>query len=209
MNLSLITKILNNLDSIPDSTLMMSYKNCHIDGLHSIVLNNNMGKLTRFFYVDKSHTMHKNLGTTMLSLGVHDHKYDLTLTNLFGRAINVNFSVKQVIFPNKGNVSSYTFSDGKATQCGEVMYTSRTRLNQENIECLTNSPLFIDKDSLHTVYVPKDEAAAWLVEEGDEIKNHTTLYTNSPVTKSISHYERFSSADEVRKFIRDIFVDIV
>ena len=206
MNTKLINKILTNLDSIPDSTLMMSYKNCHVAGLHSIVLNNNMGKLTRFFCADKTHNMHKNLSNLMFSLGVHDHKYDLTLTNLFGRAINVNFSVEQVEFPNKGNVSFHTFSDGKATR-GDT-YIPRALLKQTTLECLSDKPMFIDKDSLHTVYVPKGEPAAWLVEEGEEVKDFTRLYTNTPVISENTNYQRFSDANEVREFIRNIFVDI-
>lgn len=204
-NLKLIKKILDNLDTIPDATLEMSYLNCHMSGLHSVVLNNNMGRLTRMFITETTHQMYRNLGTRAPALGIHDHKYDLTLTSIIGNAINVNFTAEKTQ-QRLGNIKQWVFEDQKPY---ETMVRDEI-IKQSSIEMIDLDGVFIDKDALHTVYVPQGQRAIWLVEEGEEVKKSTRLYTNGSVKiDPLKHYQRFGSANEVRTYVKDLLESMV
>lgn len=84
---------LNSVKNCEEDTLMLSRKNCHQLGLDSIVIENNVGKLTRAFFAHEHHRMWENINITKPSLGIHDHKYNLKLTGLCGDSFNITAKV--------------------------------------------------------------------------------------------------------------------
>lgn len=163
---------LNSVKNCEEDTLMLSRKNCHQLGLDSIVIENNVGKLTRAFFAHEHHSMWENINVTKPSLGIHDHKYDLKLTRLYGNSFNIT---AKVLLHRKG-MFMYKYSpewvggtgiNGKAIPCSlEVI----SKVNIGVIDILS--------DTLHTVMVPMHKKAAWIVEEGSTAKQETTLITN-------------------------------
>lgn len=201
----LLESLLNNLLLVLDKTLMMSRKNCHGQGLHSIVLHKDEeGRLTRMFMTDSSHKMHLNLPNNHdYSLGVHDHKYDLKLTQLYGRVLNMSYA--EGAGEDSTVVNKYQFTSAMSdtevhTKPYAQLVDSQVKLDIKSVEWLSEEPLLIPHQALHTVYVPEGKVTAWLVEEGLEVKDCTSLYTNSNINLD-GCYEEFESAKQVREFI--------
>ena len=70
--------------------LSASLQNCHAVGLDSIVFKAT-APMVRVFVAHENHTLwlnNPNVGTQM-SLGVHEHRTDITMIPLFGMVFNV------------------------------------------------------------------------------------------------------------------------
>lgn len=144
-----------------------SLVNCHCLGLDSIVIDERQGKLTRIFMTSTHHRMWRNRLplTREMSVALHPHHCDLTITPLLGTVYNVvvaadgkwydlsEFRYESPITNGKGN--------GRFIPTGEY---KAFPLRQESI----NAPLTMRAFRLHTIYVPEGEVAAWLIEEGTE-----------------------------------------
>lgn len=87
-----MNKILQLLDGATDADLMLSRKNCHVRGVHSIVLRDLGGQLVRAFLTSPDHLLHQNTPEGGYSLGIHDHLYGLTLEGVTGTPCNHNFT---------------------------------------------------------------------------------------------------------------------
>jgi hypothetical protein len=160
----------NNLQQIVDRSLL----NCHVVGLHSIMLLESPGKTIRLFYADENHELYKNdvvnypyLDT--LSVAVHPHHCNVTLHCIKGSLTNFEFEQ----FPK---------STGICTPVNKWVYQSQitngeTIFSLEGMErlVLTKNFLFtkgsvrqMQANQLHTVWVNRGVEAAWLVYEGAE-----------------------------------------
>ena len=180
-----------------DETLVrLSRKNCHVKGLHSIVLSDNDGRLVRFYITSHEHTLFQNShdGLFDLSLGVHSHKYDLVLTAVkgFDHASNLVY----IEDPSGTDVKKYDYS----VEQGAVYIgvSSLCMVSHKKIDIET-----MDSDTLRTVHVPEGMVACWLVEDGIETgSRHAELFSNSEI-KFVKH-QTFKSAEDVREFVEDL-----
>ena len=184
---------LASVKACDESTLMLSRKDCHQLGLDSIVIENNDGRLTRAFFAHEHHRMWENINISKPSLGIHDHKYDLRLTGLCGNSFNIT---AKVLLHKKG-MFMYKYSpewvggiglNGKAIPCS-LEVVSRVEIGVVDIP----------SNTLHTVMVPVNKKAAWIVEEGTLVKQETTLITNIKREDfNLSGlYSPFKSKDEI------------
>ncbi len=192
--------IMNLLSSASDSDLMMSRKNCHIKGLHSIVLyKDKFNRLLRLYLTTPDHELHNCANDDLVvNLGVHNHRYDLILSGVHGEAINIEYVKSRYERAYRQKVDSYVFHDKDTVNyCGKVFLS---RGKSEKIE-----KLFLKKDKLHTVFVKENNTASWLVQEGFQERDYTMLYTNKPV--NCQSHDFFSSADEVRAFVTNYYQD--
>lgn len=194
-----ITDVLDLLDVATDEDLLLSRKNCHIKGLHSIVLySDKFNRLLRLYLTTPNHQMHNNLRDDLnINLGVHTHRYDLQLTRVHGKAANVRYR----IVDRKQDTSSQRVDVYEFYDKDKFVKQDRVFLRRKDLKLIDNT--FMDKDELHTVHVPAEKTASWLVQEGFEVKDHTLLYTNKPV--ECETYQNFSSADEVREFVKNYY----
>jgi hypothetical protein len=197
-----IDEILDLLDVASDEDLLLSRKNCHIRGLHSIVLySDKFNRLLRLYLTTPNHQMHNNLRDDLnINLGVHTHRYDLQLTKVHGKAVNVRYR----IVDRKQDTSSQRVDVYKFFDKDNFIKQDRVFLRRKDLKLIDNT--FMDKDELHTVYVPAGKTASWLVQEGFEVKDHTLLYTNKSV--ECESYENFKSAEEVKKFVIDYYNEV-
>lgn len=168
------------------NTLSMSIFDCHIEGLHSIVLNtNSCGDLTRVYLSDNCEAMKRNEGVKNNPLGIHDHLYHLHLYLVSGEVYNLNYTVDESDFKDVlecSIVNKYSFCGRKPHPKGIAsLWESYTKE-------LTKEGLILHKDSLHTVKVVSPKAS-WLVIEGQQTKAATSLYTNLPINLD-SHYRK-------------------
>lgn len=195
--MAMVTTILRMLEEAKDEDLMMSRMNCHIKGLHSIVLKNDSGKLTRLFITTPKHQMWKNSDIDLvLNLGVHNHRYDLTLTSVHGEAKNIVYLQAVEKYGVKTKV--YRFKDKD-----DVTFLGYDWIREYSSNPITR--IYMHKTELHTVLVQKGETASWLVEEGEEVKDYTLLYTNKEV--KCSQFRSFSSAKAVREYVKNYYTE--
>jgi hypothetical protein len=188
-------EILRLLDAANDEDLMMSRMNCHIKGLHSIVLKNESGRLTRLFLCTPNHEMWKNIDIGLvLNLGVHNHRYDLTLSAVHGEAKNIVYLQANPAYGVKTKV--YRFHDKD-----NVVYLGNDWIREYSSIPITK--VHMNRTELHTVYVNRYETASWLVEEGEEVKDSTLLYTNKEV--KCSQFKYFPSAKAVREYVKNYY----
>lgn len=193
---------LNELKSAPIEVVMMSRKNCHQKGLDSIVVNKcARGCLTRAFFAQENHKMYENFGGTYSpSLGYHDHKYNLTLTELYGTAYNVNVDISLDV----GDMNLIEYNS-MLQGCGDLELVC-TGIDVDYEESAIKR-LFLPHNQLHTVAVKRGEKSAWIVEEGVVEKETTNLITHL-LPKDISSenlYERFSCKDEIVAMVENFF----
>lgn len=188
-------EILTMLNKASDETLMLSRLNCHIKGLHSIVLENNEGKLTRLFITTPKHHMWKNKDVNLsLALGVHSHRYHLQLIEVHGEAMNIIYNHCNPEFGTE--VDEYRFYS-----CDDVKYLGKAYLREYMSVPIINE--YMNSNELHTVNVRKGETASWLVIEGTEYKDSTLLYTNKEV--KCEKHRQFSSAKAVREYVKNYY----
>jgi hypothetical protein len=192
-----MNKVLQMLDQATDDDLLMSRFNCHVIGVHSIVLKNDSGRLTRCFLADRNHHLYGNLSfhNMALQVGVHDHRYDLLIKGITGVAINATFGESLEGF----ECSKYKFTDGQGS---EWLGKSNLRLKEIN-PLYGGFGVFMHRAELHTMFVPKGQRASWLVKEGYQLQDHTLLYTNS--SPLAAKHTVFNSADSVREFVKSFY----
>lgn len=191
-------KILQLLDKATNEELLMSRFDCHILGLHSIVLENRNGVLTRCFLANVNHEMHRNLNidSMLLSLGAHTHRYEIEIQGVTGAAVNVKMEETQRIPPN---CSRYVFRDSaNFEKAGE---SSLVVSSMQPIE--KNSSVYMAHNEIHTVYIPKGSKASWIVYEGDKVCGKTSLFTSLPV--HCESYINPRSAQEVRDYVVNFY----
>lgn len=208
-----IEYLIRNAD---DDALLMSRRNCHVKGLHSLVFKNDDGMLSRMFMTTPDHEMHENfnLETGDFSLGVHDHKYDLSLVGVKGRAVNLEFmrveddlvamsdSPDEIRLPRpvKEKFLYRKHAYTSTNKMSEPIIINQGGRNLKLFAYENINRLFIRHTTLHTVYVPKGEKACWIVYEGKVEQETTNLYTNRPISETSGSYDLFDSAEDVKRF---------
>lgn len=193
--------ILKIMKSASDAELIMSRKNCHGPDIASIVLNKRIdGRLVRCFLVGREHCWHDNLDSFgFFALGVHDHRYDIRLMQVSGHPYNAVFRTGL----GEQRVTRYRFSSKLDGGVGAT-HLGAEHLWPESVSLIDYTVM--RSDQLHTVYVPRGEKASWIVEEGPQVKDVTTLFNNrAPKTDDL--YESFESAQEVRDYVEAFFDD--
>jgi hypothetical protein len=167
-------------------------KNCHVRGLTSIMLHDEPGNRIRLFFAQIDHELHRN-GPTIpsdMTLGIHPHHSDITLIRVFGRPQNWVFNLQaNSEGPLHQCLYSSQINDGKG---GLFPTSARFSVAQVNGGDFHELPL--RADVLHTVYVPKNEVAAWLVIEGKKDPSYEPVcYTANPVFNPDGMYQKIET----------------
>lgn len=192
-----MNKILQLLDIASDEYLMLSRFNCHVKGLHSIVLKNDNGRLTRCFLADFNHAMHTNeTHSDTMALGVHNHLYSLRLEGVTGNAINHNYTREEV----RGSV----LFDAYGFQAGKLVPEKLAPLKYRDYEFLVAGKVInLTAEDFHTVSVPRHQRASWLVYEGVVENYFTSMFTLNP--EPVCTYDKATSPEQVREFVRGFY----
>lgn len=142
-----------------------SFLNCHVEGLHSIMLLNSPSKTIRLYITDTNHKLTTN------NLAIHPHHCNVTLHQIYGNMINCNYAVEQGgIVYNK-----FEFSSGITGSLGfKKIGTEKLKLEKAYVlspgDCVT-----LPAETLHTVECAKDKVSAWFVYEGRENPEYKPL----------------------------------
>jgi hypothetical protein len=152
-------------------------KNCHVNGVHSIVVRKYQEGLLRVFYTTPDHGLWKNQPGEVMSVAIHSHHCDLALVPLFGAVHSLVFKkTTRGMFMN-----GYRFRSHIGTGSGsfERVAGAGLELVSRGVLCRGQSAVMRAAD-LHTVYVSKGSRAAWLVCEGREDPAYDSVcYTNA------------------------------
>lgn len=143
---------------------LSGYRNCHAVGVHSVVIGRDGKRLRRVFLTDKDHVLWQNdYDSGPYSVGFHGHHCDLTIESLHGRAFN------EVLVPG-GLLKLAAWRYESA-----LMDSSRpgfVRLSENRsygiVTDLITSLIYMPAWMHHTIFVPYESVAAWVVTEGEE-----------------------------------------
>ena len=167
----------HNFDNIMNGSL----KHCHARGVHSITFN---GSKIRAFIATKDHELYLDEQGNF-PVAIHDHHCDIRLTHLAGNPTNWRSS----LFPRTDNAkiyNSFRYQSGilGAKASFEKMKVSGKIVIGSFPHSIGKYSGYMDATQLHTITVPKNEEAAWLVEEGQEWKDYQPhCYSNKDLTK--------------------------
>lgn len=173
----------------PESVASKSYLNCHVRGVHSLMLIDHPGQRVRMFVATPEHEMWRNTpryaGVTM-SLGYHAHHCNLTIHAARGIVANVTPKPGWYQVGNARGLGSYRY---KSKILDESAGSFERLLPAKIVEGVANimyqgDTVFMTAQELHTVWVPKHQPAAWFVYEGKEDPAYDPItYSDEDLTK--------------------------
>ena len=182
-----------------EQDILMSRKHCHARNVSSIVLKNDGGRLLRAFLAWPGHGLGKNSPSGTLEVGIHDHRYDLSLSLLAG-------GVENVIYKKVGDdghmLQKWRFRSGVESGTPHFEHLGTERLAEVSRFALKHGEITHMGDNvLHDIEC--HGACGWLVQEGETRKTETTLYTSASFIKTDGLYEAFSSRSEVLSHVAE------
>lgn len=171
----------HHLDRVKRGQVKSAIRNCHVSGLHSVMLHDEPGNRIRLFYADASNRLWwTGEQVDRMPLAIHSHHCDVRLVGVFGNALSLSFDIDNEVGIDLTKCrfeSAITGGGGKLTSRGQtrrLRKVSACPLSFGRVEELR-------ADELHTVTVPAGQDAAWLVIEGAEDPDYVSVcYTNYP-----------------------------
>lgn len=164
--------LMNNMDEV----IAKSFLNCHVKGLHSLMLLDAPGKMIRMYVTTHNHVLYTNTHLSFLekmgSLAYHPHHCDLTIDVIKGSLTN------HIIHPSTCGHEGYEYAyrSGIKNSAGKFVYKGVQRfMFGESTKLIEGNSLFMYADCIHTIEVPRGEVCAWMVYEGAEDPKYKNL----------------------------------
>lgn len=160
----------NNFDEI----LAKSLLNCHVEGVHSIMLLNSPGKTIRMYIAVPGNDLETPTAnvfkpTPEMPLSIHPHHCNLTLQCITGILVNWQFKETHDIEFGTKNYNKYFYSSKITGPEMKFEKLGQTRLLTEKRSILDpNESISMPASALHTVTTRPGIFTAWLVFEGKE-----------------------------------------
>lgn len=186
-----------------ETILKKSLKNCHVRGLHSIMLIDSPGQTVRLYIAGRDHEMAGD------NLALHPHHCNLTLEVVRGKINNIIYRT--------GRGDGYTR--------GKWLYQSQITTGKMGFTlidaadrslCLDSSKhlrhgdvIGMNASTIHTVKVDEGQVAAWFVYEGMEDTNYEPYcWANKDLSKfdTTGLYQKFQSMEEIRDLLQMISI---
>jgi hypothetical protein len=185
-----------------DHELMMSRLNCHAFGISSIVVRRHgSGPLVRIFLTWPDHKLATNRPGD-LTVGIHNHRYPLSLLPIFGDVVNVRY-----MRDDKGDISVYEWGFKSGVESGEPEFKHRGYALLSEFD---RRPLqAVDKLGAHELHTIECHGmCAWKVIEGVAVRDETTLFTDpwfsfTPSASSIGLYGKFAGRRDVVRHVEE------
>lgn len=159
------TLIKHFIENNPKEVLEKSLFDCHVKGLHSIMLLDSPGKTIRLYLTDKDHELNPFMNR-VINVGYHPHHCDLTFKIVTGQLVNIiaeesndldfDFEIDKYLYKSKISKGKMRFD-----HIGKV---DMKIINKKYL--IKGDELFMRADEIHTVSVEKNKVCAWLVFEG-------------------------------------------
>jgi hypothetical protein len=156
--------------------------NCHVKGLHSIMLSKSDGRTMRMYIAERNHELYKNSAATWylgnMTLGFHPHEYALTLVGLLG--VVTNWRVELNKYPVGFKANRFHYSSKLRGEEPGFERMGEAHLLTEGLDILRKDDVtHMRPEQLHTVYVDKGQVGAWLIlEHGRDEGYDSILYSN-------------------------------
>lgn len=169
----LITNALEK--GLPEKSLF----NCHALGVDSVVVSEENNQLVRIFFAWQAEHQLDNLHTDngQFTVGVHNHKYNISLIPLVGSFINYEVFLGDEE-TRHGQLYEFEFQSGIGSEM-QLKYRNMRNIQSINLRELSpGDQRIMLAPELHTVIVPKDGShlTAWMVIEGMEV-NSSLFYS--------------------------------
>lgn len=162
-----------------------SFRNCHAEGVDSLLFDDTPGARVRAFICRREHTLWRNRladnREVPFSVGLHPHHCDITLDLIFGNAFNI---VEVFHGGWRTSLREFNYQSAITGEQGRFIETGSVRMVRLVSERLTRGcPFSMRAADLHTIFVPKDEEAAWFVYEGaDDPEYKARAYSDDDLT---------------------------
>lgn len=168
----------HHLDRARAGVAFNALAHCHVPHLDSIVLHDEHANRIRMFFANYGHELHRNEIGQEFSLAIHSHHCDVRLVGLFGHVANERYGLTPHA---EGPFAEMYYSSG-ISGAGTMKHTGNravaTRLRSDALSL--NKSEYLEAYELHSIYVPAQTNAAWLVFEGAEDKHYSsTCWTNA------------------------------
>lgn len=136
--------------------------NCHLPGIYSLVLKprkDSKDGMLRVFYTSKEAKLNVLEDNEDFKVMPHNHRQDITLYHLFGRATNVRME-----FGYGSKLHEYAF--GSAILNGDFSLAYKQRTSAVFVyEEIPREGLYLRWDDAHTIIAHPE--SAWVVKEGN------------------------------------------
>jgi hypothetical protein len=181
--------------------LERSLKNCHVKGLHSIMLRERPGETIRLYIATNDHELNNPL-----ALAYHPHHCNLTIDVIRGRIYNwiAKVDVNGEIRLNRYYYNSQ-ITKGKI---GFQLLQPEDRLKVIDKKRLwEREAAFMKASDIHTVIVDPFQEAAWMVYEGKEDERYQPFCWSSNDLENFNSeglYQKFSSMKEIKDLLENV-----
>jgi hypothetical protein len=190
----------NNSEEI----LKKSLKNCHVKGVHSIMLSEAPGKTIRLYIATEDHNLYKRSG---LQVAFHPHHCNITIDVISGSIDNW-----MIVLDDRGDIllDKYLYRS-KILEGGMSFELIETDLFFETalIDTINKGEsAFMKADQLHTINIKRGERAAWFVYEGLEDVNYQPYCYSDIDPKTIDttdFYKPFENLEEINHLLKTIY----
>lgn len=143
-----------------------SLVNCHIRGLHSLVLCEN--PMRRIFFTTPGHELN-----SPLSIAIHPHHCKIFITPLWGEIFNIIWT------PNIHGTrfNEYGYTSAITSGHGSFKLVEERSLSLSPDEDLLTCETFMNASELHSIYTRSDRAAWLICEEEEDPKYNPSVYS--------------------------------
>lgn len=155
-------------DSIIDNS--MDVYNCHLPGLHSVVLQKReSNSLLRMFYaedgISADGAYYRKPNTAVPDIAFHDHKYDIDITPLTDGFWN---HTRAKLWQDDEGYTEYVWTSGINGVMGHQPVGKFALSRTQSTFINKGSTVFMPADQIHTVSV--GPGSLWIVNEGEKVR---------------------------------------
>lgn len=153
--------------------------NCHCVGLDSVMLVDLPESRIRMFYANKHHELWRNSGFDDMSVALHSHHCDVKLVPITENVYNIT----QEVAGSHVKLREFIYQSPITKGTGSFKPTG-ANLETHLVSQQLLWPIDMIARERHTVFVPKEQEAAWFVMEGREDPLYEPLcYSNVDLEK--------------------------
>lgn len=176
--------------------------NCHALGLASVMLHDEPGNRMRVFIASAEHDLWRNAPKETYSVAIHAHHCDVTLVGIHGLARSDEYAL---VPTPKGEFQRFAYRSALATGQTGTLEPTGERANVHRVErtLLTHEAAALQAHQLHTIHVPRGEAAAWLVLEGKEDPGYASFCWSNADGANLEGYYGAISGEAAAKLLND------
>lgn len=160
----------DNIQEIKARSLL----NCHVKGLHSIMLSEAPGKTIRLYVTTPDHELYRNYEEAE-TLAYHPHHSNITLHSVYGDVTDINMKVVNDISDNSTKLFNrwlYNSQIISETPVGFVLDGEDVLVPHTTTKIITGNSVFLNAQDIHTVACRENSVNAWMVYEGKESPNY-------------------------------------